>query len=72
MGVCYDLWWVWLERCRDGRYTVNALHCDMWVVCARLPNALLLVPLVRWGSVFFLVEVHTYMTGSTLWKVLFL
>ena len=21
--------WVWLERCRDGIYAVNALHCDL-------------------------------------------
>ena len=32
-GCCV---WVWLERCRDGRYTVNASRCDVWVVCARL------------------------------------
>ena len=28
---------VWLERCRDGRYAVNASRCDVWIVCARLP-----------------------------------
>ena len=56
------LWWVWWERCRDGRYAVNASCCDVWVVCARPPNALLFVPLV-FGEVFFLVEVHPYMTG---------
>ena len=22
------------ERCRVGRYAVNALRCDVWVVCA--------------------------------------
>ena len=22
MGVWYGLWWVWLERCKDGRYVV--------------------------------------------------
>ena len=33
-GAWYGLWWVWLERCRDGSYAVNALHCDVWVVCA--------------------------------------
>ena len=36
MGVWYGLWWVWLERCRDGRYAVNASRCDVWVVCAHL------------------------------------
>ncbi len=34
MGAWYGLWWVWLERCRDGSYAVNALCCDVWVVCA--------------------------------------
>ena len=34
MGVWYRLWCVWLERCRDGTYAVNALHCDGWLVCA--------------------------------------
>ncbi len=24
---------VWLGRCRDGSYAVNALRCDVWVVC---------------------------------------
>ena len=32
MGVWYGLWWVWLERCRDGRYAVSASRCDVWVV----------------------------------------
>ena len=36
MGVWYGLWWVWLERCRDGRYVVNASRCDVWVGCACL------------------------------------
>ena len=48
-GVWYGLWWVWLERCRDGRYAVNASLCDMWVICACLP---VLVSLV-FGEVFF-------------------
>ena len=26
MGARYGLWWVWLERCRDGSY---ALRCDV-------------------------------------------
>ena len=29
MGAWYGLWWVWLERCRDGSYVVNALRCDV-------------------------------------------
>ena len=31
MGAWYGLWWVWLERCRDGSYVVNALRCDVWL-----------------------------------------
>ena len=27
---------VWLERCRNGSYAINALRCDVWVVCACL------------------------------------
>ena len=46
MGVWYGLWWVWLERCRDGRYAVNASRCDVWVVCACLPVGI--VYLFRW------------------------
>ena len=71
MGVWYGLWWVWLERCRDGRYAVNASRCDVWVVCARLPVG---SRLFRWFlGKCFLLEVHPYMTGfCTFWKVLFL
>ena len=29
MGAWYRLWWVWLERCRDGGYAVNAYHCTV-------------------------------------------
>ena len=48
MGAWYRLWWVWLERCRDGSYAVNALRCDVWVVC----TCIVLVSLV-FGEVFF-------------------
>ena len=55
-GVVYGgvvgLWWVWLGKCRDGRYAVNASHSDVWVVCARLLCALSLISLV-FGEVFF-------------------
>ena len=55
MGVWYGLWWVWLERCRDGRYAVNASRCDVWVVCMCTPSGVhcLLVSLV-FGEVFLL------------------
>ncbi len=52
MGVWYSLWWVWLERCRDGRYAVNASCCDVWVVCARLPVCTFACFIGFWGSVF--------------------
>ena len=32
MGVV-RIGWVWLERCRDGSYAVNALHCDVCSLC---------------------------------------
>ena len=28
-GGRYGLRCVWLERCRDGSYCINALHCDV-------------------------------------------
>ena len=53
VGVWYDLQWVWLERCRDGRYAVNALRCDVWVVCAHLPVCLVACFVGFWGIVFW-------------------
>ena len=29
MGAWYRLWWVWLERCRNGRYAI--LFLTMWL-----------------------------------------
>ena len=52
MGVWYGLWWVWLERCRDGRYAVNASRCDVWVVCGRVPVCIVTCFLGFW-EVFF-------------------
>ena len=46
---------MWLERCRDGRYAVNATRCDVWVVCARLPVCIVACFVGFWGSVFLLV-----------------
>ena len=43
---------VWLERCRDGRYVVNASHCDVWVVGARLLVCIVACFVGFWGSVF--------------------
>ena len=71
VGTRYGLRWVWLERCRDGRYAVNALRCDVWVVCARLPVCTVACFFVFWGIVFF-VGVHPYMSAfCTFCKVLF-
>ena len=54
-----------LERCRDGRYTVNASRFDVWVVCARLPVCIVTCFVGLWGSVL-LVEVHPYMSAFAL------
>ena len=71
VGVWYGLRWVWLERCRNGRYAVNALRCDVWVVCACLPVCTVACFVGFWGIVFF-VGVHSYMRGFCyLCKVLF-
>ena len=50
------VWWVWLERCRDGSYAVN-----VWVVCACITVCTVACFIGFWGSVF-LVEVHPYMS----------
>ena len=53
MGVWYGLWWVWLERCRDGSYAVNALRCDVWVVCTCIAVCIVACFIGFWGSVFW-------------------
>ena len=60
MGVV-RIGWVWLERCRDGSYAVNALHCDVCSLC--MPSGVHCC-LFHWflGQCFW-VEVHPYMTG---------
>ena len=52
MGAWYGLWWVWLERCRDGSYVVNALRCDVWVVCTCIAVCIVACFIGFWGSVF--------------------
>ena len=37
-----------MERCRDDSYVVNALHCDVWVVCA----CIVVCTVAFWGSVY--------------------
>ena len=49
MGAWYGLWWVWLERCWDGSYAANELHCDVCVVCACIVPCFI----GFWGSVFW-------------------
>ena len=51
-GVVW-MWWVWLERCRDGSYTENALRCDVWVVCACIAVCIVTCFIVFWGGVFW-------------------
>ena len=51
-GERYGLWWVWLERCRNGSYAINALRCDGWVVCARIVMCIVACFIGFWGTVF--------------------
>ena len=44
---------MWLERCRDGSYAINALRCDVWVVCARIAVGIVTCFIGFWGSVFW-------------------
>ena len=50
MGARYGLWWVWLERCRDGSY---ASRCDVWVVCACIVMCIVACFIGFWGTVFW-------------------
>ena len=59
MGAWYGLWWVWLERCRDGSYAVNALRCDVWVVCTCIAVYIVACFIGFWGSVFWLKCIPT-------------
>ena len=72
MGVWYRLWWVWLERCRDGSYAVNALHCDVWVVCACIVVCTVACFIGVWGSVFWWKYIPTSLVFALFGKVLFL
>ena len=42
-----------LERCRDGRYSINALHCDVQLVCLFIGVCIVACFLAFWGEVFF-------------------
>ena len=53
MGAWYRLWWVWLERCRDGSYAVNGLRYDVWVVRACIVVYIVTYFIGFWGSVFW-------------------
>ena len=44
---------MWLERCRDGSYAVNALRCDVWVVCTCIAVCIVACFIGFRGSVFF-------------------
>ncbi len=70
MGVWYRLWWVWLERCRDGSYAVNALHCDVWVVCACIVVCTVACFIGFWGSVFWWKYIPTSLVFALFGKVL--
>ena len=63
---------MWLERCRDGSYAINALRYDVWVVCACIAMYVH-CRLFHWFlGKCFLVEVHPYMTCfCTFWQSAF-
>ena len=44
---------MWLERCRDGSYAINALRCDVWVVCACIAMHVHCRLFIGLGEVFF-------------------
>ncbi len=69
MGAWYRLWWVWLERCRDGSYAVNALH-NVGSLCMHCGVHCCLF---HWFlGKCFLVEVHPYITCfCTFWQSAF-
>ena len=50
MGVWHRLWHVWLERCRDGRYSINALHCDVQLICSYIGVCIIACFLVFLGG----------------------
>ena len=45
---------------RDGSYAVNALHCDVWVVCAYIVVCTVVCFIGFWGSVFWWRCIPTY------------
>ena len=63
---------MWLERCRDGSYAINALRCDVWVVCACIAMHVHCRLFHLFLGKCFLVEVHPYMTCfCTFWQSAF-
>ena len=61
---------MWLERCRDGSYAVNALHCDVCSLC--MPSGVHSCLFHWFLGQCFLVEVHPYMTCfCTFWQSAF-
>ena len=72
MRAWHGLWWVWLERCRDGSYAINALRCDVWVVCARIAVGIVTCFIGFWGSVFWWKCIPTSLVFALFGKVLFL
>ena len=43
---------MWLERCRDGSYAINALRCDVWVVGVCIAMCIVACSIGFWRSVF--------------------
>ena len=63
---------MWLERCRDGSYAINALRCDVWVVCACIAVCIVACFIGFWGSVFCWKCIPTWLVFALFGKVLFL
>ena len=62
-GCCVG---VWLERCRDGSYAINALCCGVHVGSLCMPSGVH-CHLFRWFlGKCALVEVHPYMVSLAL------
>ncbi len=66
VGAWYGLLLVWLERCRDGSYVVNALRCYVGVVCTCIAVYIVTCFICFWGSVFWWKCIPSYMTYFTL------
>ena len=61
-----------LERCRDGRYSINALHCDVQLVCSCIGVYIVACFLAFMGGSVFCGSISLHECFCTFGKVLFL